>query len=208
MNSAKKEHFRQLLLAEQAKYHRLLELTGGEKGLGQTLRDSVGELSAVDNHPADLGTETFERGKDLALLDGARLSLRRAEEALDRLEEGLYGWCEICGQPIPEGRLEAMPTATLCLDCRERSEQEVPAGRPLEEEVLGVPFSRGFLDGTDSVEFDAEDSWQAVARYGTSDGPQDEPPATSYDDAYTDSQEKIGAVEDVEELPDEWRAQP
>ncbi len=205
MNSERKEHFRQLLLAERAIHQRLNE---GEMGLDRTLKESVGELSALDNHPADLGSETFERGKDLALLDGVKSSLRRTEEALTRLEEGRYGWCEVCGQPIPEERLEAMPSTTLCLACRRRLEQEAPAGRPVEEQVLGVPFRRGFLDGTGSIEFDAEDSWQAVARYGASDGPQDEPPAIGYGDAYLDFRERIGGVEAVEEFPDERGAPP
>ena len=83
-------------------------------GLDEAQADSVGELSAYDNHPADLGDETFERGKDLGLLDNARVLLGKVEEALARIKSGTYGRCELCGRDIDLDRLEAVPWTTLC----------------------------------------------------------------------------------------------
>ncbi|MDI3281594.1 MAG: TraR/DksA C4-type zinc finger protein, partial [Bacillota bacterium] len=118
-----------------------------EGGLSQSLRDSVGELSAYDNHSPDLGAETFERSKDLGLLDNLRLLLRRIDQALERLREGRYGLCARCGRPIDPLRLAALPYAVRCLECEEAAERErAPRPRPVEEEVLEVPFARSFRE--------------------------------------------------------------
>lgn len=194
-------HFRELLIKEKK---RLLEQakTVRKYGLDEAQADSVGELSAYDNHPADLGDETFERGKDLALLDNTRVLLTKVDEALARIEKGTFGRCELCGREIDRKRLEAVPYTTLCRECKEKEERRDwgPADRPLEELVLDESFGRTFLDNTDYVGFDGEDSWQAVARYGTADGPQDVGGVDSYNDTYINSDEQRGAVEDVEEV--------
>ncbi len=168
-------------------------------GLEESQTDSLSELSAYDNHPADLGAETFERSKDLSLLEQTRLRAEALEAALRRWEAGEYGVCERCGRPIEGQRLEAIPEARLCVACQEETETS-GRERPLEEEALAPPFARTFTDGSDSTAFDGEDSWQAVARYGTSESPQDVPGAVSYDDLAADHNERIGAVEDVETL--------
>lgn len=171
-------------------------------GLDEAQADAVGELSAYDNHPADLGAETFERAKDLGLIDNARVLLTKVKEALARIEEGTYGRCELCGREIDAERLEAVPWTTLCRECKEKEERREGrrAGRPIEEAALGEPFGRTFLDNTDYVGFDGEDAWQAVARYGTAEGPQDVGGVDSYNDTYINSDEQRGAVEDVEEV--------
>lgn len=174
-----------------------------EEGLSQSLRDSLGELSAYDNHSPDLGSETFERSKDLGLLDNLRLLLRRIDQALERLQEGRYGLCVRCGRPIDPLRLAALPYAVRCLECEEVEEKErAPRPRPVEEEVLGVPFARSFREEGDNNAFDGEDAWQAVARFGTSNSPQDVPDAISVDDAVVNADEDIGIVEEVEGLVD------
>src|SRR5436309_2480636 len=68
--------------------------------------DSISELSSNDQHPADIGSETFEREKDLSILEQVEAELADVEYALRRLEDGTYGICEACGQPIDEARLE------------------------------------------------------------------------------------------------------
>src|SRR5690625_3651718 len=60
-------------------------------------QESIGELSNYDNHPADHGTELFERGKDLALNEHAEKGLRDRDEALHGIEEGTYCLCSECG---------------------------------------------------------------------------------------------------------------
>lgn len=63
-------------------------------------------------------TETFELEKRLALERRIRDQLAEVEHALKKIEEGTYGLCDSCGQPIDPARLEALPQANLCLDCR------------------------------------------------------------------------------------------
>jgi DnaK suppressor protein len=85
---------------------------------------SLGELSGSDQHQADVGTETFEREKDLSILERVEAELHDVEHALRRLDEGTYGTCEACGRPIDEARLEVMPAARFCLDDQAKAERE------------------------------------------------------------------------------------
>lgn len=86
--------------------------------------DSIAELSGLDQHQADLGTETFEREKDLSILENVEAELADIEFALARIGDGTYGTCEACGKAIDEERLEAMPAARLCLDDQATAERQ------------------------------------------------------------------------------------
>ncbi|ODA40326.1 TraR/DksA C4-type zinc finger protein [Desulfosporosinus sp. BG] len=170
------------------------------------MRESLGELSLIDNHPADIATEVYERSRDVAQHDRLVHKVEAIDVALDRYDQGKYGVCEHCGHEIPFERLEALPYTTVCTECsreEEREEQHSLHREPVENELLNRPFSRTFNDGTDQVGFDGEDSWQAVARYGTSDSAQDlgtnrdvRDPNNNYEDA----DEVIGAVQYIETL--------
>ncbi len=70
--------------------------------------------------PVDSGEQAQERENDEvvdAIGNETRISLREVRAALDRIEDGSYGECEICGEEIPLGRLQALPEATRCLNC-------------------------------------------------------------------------------------------
>lgn len=160
--------------------------------------ESMGELSSYDNHPADEGTELFEREKDIALKEHYELELKNIDHALTAMENGTYGVCEICGKEIPLDRLEALPNTTYC---KEHSpDQAVSNKRPLEEGVLMPPFGKFDMDHQhETVVFDAEDSWQTVAQWGTSETPSDLTfPQDDYQDIYPEADENIGYVEDFE----------
>jgi len=162
------------------------------------IKESLNELSNYDNHPADHGTEEFERGKDLALNEHAEKELRDVTQALEAMQEGTYGICQVCHQEIPFDRLEALPTTQTCIDhAREKS---IPRDRPVEEDVLRPPFGEFEYDEKDATLFDAEDSWQSVARYGTSETPSDfyDQSKLSYNDMYIESDEPVGFVEEIE----------
>lgn len=84
------------------------------------------ELSAesqYDDHIAELGTDAFERERDLASMDNVESVLEEVEIALRKIEEGTYGVCDACGKPISAARLEALPYASLCLDCENQAER-------------------------------------------------------------------------------------
>jgi YteA family regulatory protein len=160
--------------------------------------ESMGELSSYDNHPADEGTDLFEREKDIALNEHYKLELANIDRALTAMENGTYGQCEICGKEIPTERLEALPNTTYCI---EHSPDKVTSHeRPLEEGVLMPPFGKFDMDEQhENVAFDAEDSWQTVAEWGTSETPSDLAfPKDHYNDTYIEAEERIGYVEDYE----------
>lgn len=90
--------------------------------------DSVSELSGHAQHQADLGTETFNRERDLTILEHIEAELSDVEHALHRLDDGTYGSCEACGRPISADRLEAMPAARFCLDDQALAERETRKG--------------------------------------------------------------------------------
>jgi RNA polymerase-binding transcription factor DksA len=83
---------------------------------------SIGELAAAGQHPADLASETFDRERDLALLNEFRAELDANEDAADRLAAGCYGWCEDCHRPIDLDRLAAVPATSRCKACQDRFE--------------------------------------------------------------------------------------
>lgn len=123
MDQTKLEEFRERLLGE--KQH--LEKMSGPEGFlsGASLTESVHELASYDNHPGDLGTETFEREKDLGLRNNAIEQLQQVKVALERIDAGSYGFCASCGGIISEARLEALPSSTECVDCQNGKEQQL-----------------------------------------------------------------------------------
>jgi RNA polymerase-binding protein DksA len=94
---------------------------------GTSEQDALSELSFGDQHPADLGTEMFEREKDMSILDRVDASLTDVHRALKRLDEGTYGVCEACGREIPVARLDARPEARFCVDDQAQAEREARA---------------------------------------------------------------------------------
>jgi len=95
------------------------------------LRNQLGELGANPDEDsletgdfdfgfADSAQSTAERGKVLALIDRLRGQLRDVERARHKIDDGTYGLCERCGQPISIERLEALPYSTLCMSCKQK----------------------------------------------------------------------------------------
>lgn len=106
---------RDLLGKEVERVHNLIGDVKVEVG-DESENESFGELSDNDQHPADVGTETFEREKDLSILESLERELRDLGAALQRVDDGTYGICDACGEAIPEARLEAQPAARFCTE--------------------------------------------------------------------------------------------
>ncbi len=87
----------------------------------ELLSEASGE-NAYRDHMADQGSATFERELDMTLEENVRDLLAEVRGALARIEAGTYGTCDRCGSQIPVERLEAMPTASLCVTCKEAEE--------------------------------------------------------------------------------------
>jgi RNA polymerase-binding protein DksA len=113
------DRFREALLEERRRVQAALQNLHDENP--GTLSDDAGEETAYDNHLADTATETYDRELDYTLQENSEHVLSEIDAALRRIDEGTYGICTNCERPIPEERLEALPWATLCIDCqRER----------------------------------------------------------------------------------------
>lgn len=84
-------------------------------------RDRLTDSAGDDQ--ADTGTKTFEREQEITLANAMLERVTQVERALERLDEGNYGWCEKCGNPIPVERLAAFPSATLCVTCKQLEER-------------------------------------------------------------------------------------
>ena len=114
------ERFRALLLEERERASKAVEFLRREHA--ESMSDELGE-PGLDQHPADAATETVEREIDLTLEESEAHLLAEVEAALGRIEDGSYGSCPRCKQPIPEARLEALPHARYCIDCQRQEER-------------------------------------------------------------------------------------
>jgi RNA polymerase-binding transcription factor DksA len=114
---------RKLLKAEQERLSAILdslhEETAGVTSDGQTFTEA-----SADQHPADMGTETFELEKGMSIRNNVEAELADVERAMHRVEDGTYGACEACGRRIPQQRLQAIPAARFCIKDQARAERE------------------------------------------------------------------------------------
>ncbi len=111
------EIFRKILLALRAR------LVGDVNHMaGIALNPTGAELSSMPDHPADASSESFDRDFTLQLVQSGQETLQSIDEALQRLEDGTYGTCEVCGGRIPKMRLKVIPYASMCVKCAEKSE--------------------------------------------------------------------------------------
>ncbi len=121
MTAIDTEGFRDTLLDERRRVeHAIATLRDEHRG---SLDDEVEEVTGTtDNHLADTASATLGREIDYTLGDNSKQVLSEIDAALKRIEDGTYGTCVNCGGEIPRERLEAQPWASLCIDCKRRSE--------------------------------------------------------------------------------------
>jgi RNA polymerase-binding protein DksA len=96
------------------------EIRVAEADLVGLMRDA-GDGAGDDQ--ADAGAKTFEREQEISVANNAREMLIQNLHALERLDDGTYGICESCGNPIGKLRLQAAPRATLCMPCKTKQER-------------------------------------------------------------------------------------
>ncbi|WP_409523743.1 RNA polymerase-binding protein DksA [Nitrincola sp. MINF-07-Sa-05] len=112
MNNAQKQHFREILLAWKQE---LME------EVDSTILHLKEEATNFAD-PSDRASQEEEFSLELRTRDRERKLIRKIDEALDRVDDDDYGYCEACGVEIGIRRLEARPTATLCIDCKTLAE--------------------------------------------------------------------------------------
>ncbi|HZE97826.1 MAG TPA: TraR/DksA C4-type zinc finger protein [Planctomycetota bacterium] len=116
-----------------AKYEALLRerrrtLLQDIEGLDEERASTGGDLAGVPLHLADMGTDSSEHDVNATVAGSANEEIREIDEALARIQDGTYGLCEYCEKPIPEGRLEAIPYARLCIPCKTEEEAAEKTG--------------------------------------------------------------------------------
>ena len=117
------EQFRELLVDKRRAVVEALEYLHKENP--GSLEEETGELvsGSADQHMADTATETVDREIDYTLEEHDGRLLQAIDDALARIEAGTYGICVNCGAQISPERLEAMPWATLCIECKRKEER-------------------------------------------------------------------------------------
>ncbi len=106
----------------------MAELKLRKSQFDETTKDATGDLSSYSYHMADQGTDAMEREKSFLFASKSGRLLYHIDEALRRLRKGDFGNCQQCGKAIQKARLEAVPHARLCIECKEK-EEEAKAGR-------------------------------------------------------------------------------
>jgi RNA polymerase-binding transcription factor DksA len=128
------EEARKRLQDEKARVEGLVANLRDEASTSES--EQLSELADYDQHPADMGSETFEREKDLSILEQLEDELAELQAALERIDAGTYGIDEVTGDPIAPERLDAVPTARTNVDTEARREPDsrLPRGRADEPE--------------------------------------------------------------------------
>jgi len=114
MNKETMEYFRHVLNEEM---RTLLEEAG----------KTVSEMTADTTNfpdPTDRATQESDRNFELRIRDRERRLINKIKEALQRIDDGTFGSCDLCGEDISEGRLKARPVTTLCIDCKMEEERK------------------------------------------------------------------------------------
>ncbi|MBW6409863.1 TraR/DksA C4-type zinc finger protein [Clostridium weizhouense] len=159
------------------------------------------ELSFYDNHPADIATETFEVEMGRALEANEASMLGKINEALKSINQGSYGKCKKCGKDIQKERLDALPYAENCIECQNTlsTVKNFNSNQRVVEESVLKPLGYGFTHYKgDNIEFDAEDSYQAVELFNKINNIEE----YYNEDDDVDEIEKISNQQYKDQLPD------
>lgn len=121
MNKKDLKHFEERLIEERIK---LLKELGyfEDKIFNESQRTAAGDLSAYSVHMADQASDAQEREKAYQMASTEGRLVYQIDEALKRIKDGTYGCCSACGKKIPKPRLEVVPHARLCIECKKAEE--------------------------------------------------------------------------------------
>ncbi len=120
LTAAKLKKFEELIRKELQESRSYIDKTNQDQSKGA--RESAGDLSSYAFHQADQGSDTNLMEQTVMLMEQERDKIRLLNDALNRISEGNYGICEICGELIADTRLEIIPYARYCIDCTAKEE--------------------------------------------------------------------------------------
>lgn len=112
--------YRKLLITNRKR--QLEEMGIMETQLGSTIKEATGDLSSYSYHMADQGTDAMEREITFMMASKSGRLVYHIDEALRRMEKGTYGKCCTCEKKINPARLEAVPHARFCIECKSAEE--------------------------------------------------------------------------------------
>ena len=116
------KQFRQLLITERARL--AAEIKSIAHDTSTSPREASGDLSGYTIHMADMAADTYERELSMNIVSSEQETLYQIDDALKRLDDGSFGVCLQCSQPITMSRLKAVPYASLCINCQRLKEQQ------------------------------------------------------------------------------------
>ncbi len=116
------EHFRRLLEEKRLSIMRDMGLLEAHS-MNADVADSSGDLTYSD-HMAELGSDAIEREKAYYFSSRNGAYLEQVEDALKRIQDRRFGICRVCGKEIPKARIEAVPTTTVCVPCKESEQKQ------------------------------------------------------------------------------------
>ncbi|MBX7165647.1 MAG: TraR/DksA family transcriptional regulator [Pirellulales bacterium] len=123
MKKAESKVYKERLLALRARLRGDVNQLA-DAALKKNRGEGSGDLSTMPIHMADLGSDNFEQEFTLSLMESEGVTLEQIEQALERIEDGVYGECDECGVKIPKARLEAIPYTSLCVKCASKAERQ------------------------------------------------------------------------------------
>lgn len=204
MNKYWTEHFINKLNKEKEHFDNVL--TGmKENGMSEQGDRHENELSNYDNHPAENATQLFDLEHNNALMVHIEDNLYKINEALERIEKGVFGVCTFCGKEIDRERLEVLPFTSLCIECEEsKSDDTMIMKRKLPYEQERPQLQSQFFFMKNDLEYEGLDQWYDLEKYGSSDTPQDMGPTRQFvEDFYTNDTDRQGIVDEMDQVSNE-----
>ena len=120
LSAEKLKFFEDLIRKELEESKAYVESINKEQSVGA--RENSGDLSSYAYHQADQGSDTNYMEHTAMMMENEREKIRKLNDAMRRVHEERFGFCEMCGEMIPDARLQMIPYATLCIDCKEKME--------------------------------------------------------------------------------------
>ncbi|MCB5267084.1 MAG: TraR/DksA C4-type zinc finger protein [Candidatus Cloacimonetes bacterium] len=122
LSAERLKYFEELIRTELTESMAYIENINKEQSVGA--RESSGDLSSYAYHQADQGSDTNLMEHTVMMMESEREKIRLLNDAMRRIQDGTFGICEMCGDLIPDKRLEILPYATLCIDCKGKMEEK------------------------------------------------------------------------------------
>ncbi len=122
-NKKELTEFKKLLLAKKDAILDQIQHISDDT-LKKSQKDAAGDISGYTYHMADVATDSYDREFSLSLASSEREVLYEFDDALKKIEDGIFGVCEDCKSLITKTRLKAVPYARLCVKCQERRDKK------------------------------------------------------------------------------------